>query len=138
MRGALLWPGQARASVAGAHLWRPAARCRWGAVPLSLPRLRSMPRQVTIATALAGRGTDILLGGNPKGLVQMLLENRLLERLAGPGAALDRAPCRLLVLQICAKHRCCRANGCWGLVGQGALTAASGRCWLRLPPLATC
>lgn len=43
------------------------------------------PQQVTIATALAGRGTDILLGGNPKGLVQMLLENRLLERLAGPG-----------------------------------------------------
>lgn len=40
---------------------------------------------MTIATALAGRGTDVLLGGNPKGLVQMLLENRLLERLAGPG-----------------------------------------------------
>ncbi|PRW59265.1 pre translocase subunit [Chlorella sorokiniana] len=45
-----------------------------------------LPGSVTIATALAGRGTDILLGGNPKGLTQMLLENRLLERLAGTDA----------------------------------------------------
>ena len=35
-----------------------------------------------MATNLAGRGTDILLGGNPKGLVQQLLENKLLPLLA--------------------------------------------------------
>ena len=35
-----------------------------------------------MATNLAGRGTDILLGGNPKGLVQQLLEHKLLPLLA--------------------------------------------------------
>ena len=43
-----------------------------------------------MATALAGRGTDILLGGNSKGLVGMLLENKLLDRLA-TGEALELA-----------------------------------------------
>lgn len=38
--------------------------------------------QVTIATAMAGRGTDILLGGNPKLLTQMALESKLLPVLA--------------------------------------------------------
>ena len=33
-----------------------------------------MPGQITIATNMAGRGTDIILGGNPKGLAQMALE----------------------------------------------------------------
>ena len=47
---------------------------------LPLPPLLRL--QVTVATALAGRGTDILLGGNSKGLVGMLLENKLLDRLA--------------------------------------------------------
>ncbi|KAL4434485.1 hypothetical protein ABPG75_000926 [Micractinium tetrahymenae] len=41
-----------------------------------------LPQSITIATNLAGRGTDILLGGNPKGLVQMLLENKLLGAMA--------------------------------------------------------
>jgi preprotein translocase subunit SecA len=41
--------------------------------------------QVTIATNLAGRGTDILLGGNPKGLVGQLLEGKLLAELAPGG-----------------------------------------------------
>lgn len=91
-------------------------------------------RQVTIATALAGRGTDILLGGNPKGLVQMLLENRLLERLAGPGA------CLIVLLAACL---CCSAAQSADAVGQMAaggwrsrIAAALGRCLLRLPPLA--
>lgn len=41
--------------------------------------------QITIATAMAGRGTDILLGGNAKGLTQMALENKLLPVLAQGG-----------------------------------------------------
>jgi preprotein translocase subunit SecA len=35
---------------------------------------------VTISTNMAGRGTDILLGGNPEGLASELLEERLFER----------------------------------------------------------
>ena len=34
---------------------------------------------VTIATNMAGRGTDILLGGNPDGLVEELLDEQKLE-----------------------------------------------------------
>ncbi len=46
------------------------------------------PGAVTIATNMAGRGTDILLGGNPEGLAAHLVEERCfdrrdLERLAG-------------------------------------------------------
>ncbi|MGD8805064.1 MAG: SEC-C metal-binding domain-containing protein, partial [Chloroflexota bacterium] len=35
---------------------------------------------VTISTNMAGRGTDILLGGNAEGLASEMLENRLLSR----------------------------------------------------------
>ncbi|KAL4419083.1 hypothetical protein ABPG77_002224 [Micractinium sp. CCAP 211/92] len=48
-----------------------------------------LPQSITIATNLAGRGTDILLGGNPKGLVQMLLENKLLGLMAPEAPDLD-------------------------------------------------
>lgn len=37
-------------------------------------------RAVTISTNMAGRGTDILLGGNPDGLASELLEKKLFER----------------------------------------------------------
>eukprot|EP00887_Chlorella_sp_A99_P000634 scaffold5.g634.t1 len=48
-----------------------------------------LPRTVTIATSLAGRGTDILLGGSPKGLVAQALANCLLPILARGAADLD-------------------------------------------------
>ena len=35
---------------------------------------------VTISTNMAGRGTDIVLGGNPEALARQLLERRGLER----------------------------------------------------------
>ena len=37
-------------------------------------------RQVTISTNMAGRGTDILLGGNPEGLAAESLENEMFDR----------------------------------------------------------
>ena len=43
-----------------------------------------LPGTITVATSMAGRGTDILLGGNPKGLVlstlKFLFEDRLFDR----------------------------------------------------------
>ncbi|KAF8056768.1 secA [Scenedesmus sp. PABB004] len=49
-----------------------------------------LPAAVTIATNMAGRGTDIILGGNPEGLTRMgllrMVYRRLLPRLA---------PCRV-------------------------------------------
>jgi preprotein translocase SecA subunit len=38
------------------------------------------PGAVTIATNMAGRGTDILLGGNPEGLASRLMEERCFDR----------------------------------------------------------
>ncbi|MFQ5341382.1 MAG: hypothetical protein ACE5F6_07525, partial [Anaerolineae bacterium] len=38
------------------------------------------PEAVTIATNMAGRGTDIILGGNPEGLASYLVEERCFDR----------------------------------------------------------
>ena len=40
-----------------------------------------LPGTITVATAMAGRGTDILLGGNPKGLTLIALQHCLLPVL---------------------------------------------------------
>lgn len=47
--------------------------------------LAGLPGAVTIATSMAGRGTDILLGGNPKVLTQLELELSLLPALTQGG-----------------------------------------------------
>lgn len=44
--------------------------------------LAGLPGSITIATSMAGRGTDILLGGNPKVLTQLELELALLPILS--------------------------------------------------------
>ena len=40
-----------------------------------------LPGMVTVATRMAGRGTDILLGGNPRGLVENALFRGVLDHL---------------------------------------------------------
>ena len=40
-----------------------------------------LPGAITIATNMAGRGTDILLGGKPRGLLQTLLSHFWLRDL---------------------------------------------------------
>uniref|UniRef100_A0A383VIS3 chloroplast protein-transporting ATPase n=1 Tax=Tetradesmus obliquus TaxID=3088 RepID=A0A383VIS3_TETOB len=65
-----------------------------------------LPAAVTIATNMAGRGTDIILGGNPEGLTRMgllrLVYRRLMPRLeacfvepAAGGAEAQAATCEL-------------------------------------------
>ncbi|KAL6771196.1 hypothetical protein ACKKBF_B34315 [Auxenochlorella protothecoides x Auxenochlorella symbiontica] len=55
-----------------------------------------LPGTITIATNMAGRGTDILLGGNAKGLTQQTLERYFLPHLArdaeGLAAWIPRPP----------------------------------------------
>jgi preprotein translocase subunit SecA len=45
--------------------------------------LAGLPGAITISTSMAGRGTDVLLGGNPKNLTQITLEDMLFRILAG-------------------------------------------------------
>lgn len=40
-----------------------------------------VPGCITVATSMAGRGTDIILGGNPKGLVALELDHLLLPHI---------------------------------------------------------
>eukprot|EP00884_Botryococcus_braunii_P001999 jgi/Botrbrau1/117/Bobra.0022s0103.2 len=40
-----------------------------------------VPGCITVATGMAGRGTDIILGGQPKGLVSLELEHLILPRI---------------------------------------------------------
>ncbi len=40
-----------------------------------------VPGSITIATNMAGRGTDIILGGNPKGLAHMALQDTILPSM---------------------------------------------------------
>jgi preprotein translocase subunit SecA len=46
-----------------------------------------LPAAITIATNMAGRGTDIILGGNPEGLTQLGLLRLIFGRLLGPNSA---------------------------------------------------
>ena len=48
-----------------------------------------LPGAITVATAVAGRGTDILLGGNPKGLLLLTLRHFFLPILASNAADLS-------------------------------------------------
>ncbi|MBI2303430.1 MAG: preprotein translocase subunit SecA [Chloroflexi bacterium] len=49
------------------------------------------PGMVTIATNMAGRGTDIILGGNPQGLMEELLHHRGFTLDDAPPEELERA-----------------------------------------------
>lgn len=40
-----------------------------------------LPGTVTIATSMAGRGTDILLGGNPRGLTENAIYTTIFSRI---------------------------------------------------------
>ena len=39
-----------------------------------------VPGVITIATSMAGRGVDVLMGGNPEGLAQMALEQLVFKQ----------------------------------------------------------
>ena len=39
-----------------------------------------VPGVITLATSMAGRGVDVLMGGNPQGLAQMALEQLVFKR----------------------------------------------------------
>jgi len=64
-----------------------------------------LPGRVTIATSMAGRGTDILLGGNPKGLAAAALED-----LALPFLALG-APAGGCTAALLCRSACCSGGG---------------------------
>jgi preprotein translocase subunit SecA len=65
---------------AHAHL-NTRARTRARARPQVVAQA-GLPSAITIATNMAGRGTDIILGGNPQGLARMGLL-RLVYRCVG-------------------------------------------------------
>ena len=50
-----------------------------------------VPGVITIATNMAGRGVDVLLGGNPQGLAQMALEQLVFKQhLSGSAHSLSQ------------------------------------------------
>ena len=50
-----------------------------------------VPGVITIATNMAGRGVDVLMGGNPQGLAQMALEQLVFKRyLSGSACPLQQ------------------------------------------------
>jgi preprotein translocase subunit SecA len=74
---------------------------------------------ITIATNMAGRGTDIILGGNPKGLAELALENAVLPILL-TGASLLGVPKELPI-----KCRC-QLGGCHVSAAHSQMRAFSG------------
>ncbi len=49
-----------------------------------------VPGVITIATNMAGRGVDVLMGGNPQGLAQMALEQLVFKQyLSGSACSLQ-------------------------------------------------
>jgi preprotein translocase subunit SecA len=65
-----------------------------------------LPGLVTIATNMAGRGTDIILGGNPKGLAQLALEAAVLQVML-TGAVVPSCP-----LPFLQSHFSCCSSAC--------------------------
>jgi preprotein translocase subunit SecA len=57
---------------------------------------------VTIATNMAGRGTDILLGGNPESLSVQAMREKNIDPLAAPKPELDRIKAQCV--DLCAKE----------------------------------
>jgi preprotein translocase subunit SecA len=57
-----------------------------------------VPGVITIATNMAGRGVDILMGGNPEGLAQMALEQLVFRPYISGASSLVFGPCRPLLL----------------------------------------
>ena len=57
-----------------------------------------VPGVITIATNMAGRGVDILMGGNPEGLAQMALEQLVFRPYISGASSLVFGPCRSLLL----------------------------------------
>lgn len=60
-------------------------------------------RAITIATNMAGRGTDIILGGNPEGLATLVLQHHILgldktnpylQNMVGVGGGEETCACK--------------------------------------------
>lgn len=59
-----------------------------------------LPRMITIATNMAGRGVDILMGGEPQGLAQMALEQLVFKpHLSGEALLIISHELRVCALQ---------------------------------------
>lgn len=82
--------------------------------------LAGLPGAVTIATSMAGRGTDILLGGNPKVLTQLELELSLLPVLTQGGRSPSGGQAHLVT------YRSTFGADLEALGGEGAYAAAQG------------
>ena len=115
-----------------------------------------LPGLITIATNMAGRGTDIILGGNPKGLAQLALESAVLQVMLTGSALFPFASppaCMRTSLTAAALQAICRSllsmkhpAHTWELslapkkATLAFLRAAAGVCWvaadfdLGLPP----
>jgi preprotein translocase subunit SecA len=84
-----------------------------------------LPRSLTISTSMAGRGTDILLGGNSKGLTLQALRNKMLRVLARGVWGVGEVGCQFAGTcaggegEVCL-HTCERVwVGRWGAGGGG-------------------
>ena len=64
-----------------------------------------MPGAVTIATNMAGRGVDILLGGNPEGLAKDTLRKKKINLNALPPDSEERETALAEAEEICEKNR---------------------------------
>ena len=67
-----------------------------------------LPRMITIATNMAGRGVDILMGGEPQGLAQMALEQLVFKpHLSGEALVTsthELRVCAFAVLNMCLRR----------------------------------
>ena len=80
------------------HMLKGCTRCMRAEIPPCAQA--GLPGAVTIATNMAGRGTDICLGGDPQGLLKQWLRQAWLASLTYQlsASALALAQCRVCVL----------------------------------------
>lgn len=75
--------------------------CSWCVFLLQVVAQAGLPSSVTIATNMAGRGTDIILGGNPEGLTRMALKRYILRCDTHTPRLLRRAAAAAVVVGGC-------------------------------------
>jgi preprotein translocase subunit SecA len=117
------------------------ARPKYAAREAEIVAQAGRKNAITLATNMAGRGTDIILGGNPEMLAKELVENSLLRFITSeaPNIDTDGVPLSQLALSKIKQSPATQARLARACVAGSCLTTSLLRaCFTHVPELGSC